>query len=161
MDANEYFQGARLIPDGAVAELGSIPTHTWQDYIGAKRVATDIPGIIGLTSNNQKNGYIGDFQDSIDNYTNPVINAFDEERISNYNNLQVSKEADDAINNILQPEVKKDNIITITDKKGSLSEFDVSMEGIMSKNIDRSNLKGRHMYLAHNTARDGYTSKAN
>ena len=163
MDANEYFQGARRMPDGAAAGLGSIPTHTWQDYVGARRVATGIPGVIGLQSYNQKNGYIGDTRDSMENYINPVVNALDDEDPSDCADKHVSQEATDAIDNILQPgkkgKAKTESQTSVSDKANSLSEFEISMEGIMSKNIDKSNLKGRHMPLAYNTARDGYTSR--
>lgn len=160
MDASEYFQGAKQLPDGAVAGLGSIPTHTWQDYVGAMRVDTGIPGVIGLQSynqkNNQKNGYIGDTSDSMESYINPVVSAFNNDDPSDCAE-HISTEATDAIDNILQPGKKGRAQSLACDKPGSLSEFEVNMECVTSKNSET--LKGRHMSLAHNTARDGYTSR--
>ncbi len=165
--ASEYFQGAKRMPDGAAAGLGSIPTHTWQDYVGAKRVATGIPGVIGLTSyNNQKNGYIGNTQDSLEGYVNPVVHDMAETDASDCQDRhqrEVSEEATNAIDAVLQPgkkgKAKTESETDVSAKAGSLTEFEVSMEGIMSKNIDKSSLRGKHMSLAHQTARDGYTSR--
>lgn len=160
MDANEYFRGARMLPDGATVGLGSIPTHTWNDYIGAKRVDMGIPGVIGLTSYNQKNGYIGDTRDSMESYINPVISALNDEDPSDCADKQVSQEAGDAIDNILQPGKKgKESKEEIKYDNKSLADFEINMEGLTSKNVDKSALKGKHMSLAHNIARDGYTSR--
>lgn len=163
-DANEYFQGASRMPDGATAGLGSIPTHAGHDYVGAARFATGVPGTIGLTSYaNQKNGYIGDTRDVSEGYINPIINELGSDDPSDCKDHQVGEAASNAIDAILQPgkkgKAKTESTTNISDKSGSLSEFEVSMEGIMSKNIDKSTLRGKHMSLAHQTARDGYTSR--
>ncbi len=164
MNAEEYFQGAKRMPDGAAAGLGSIPTHTWNDYVGAARFSTGVPGTVGLTSYaNQKNGYIGDTRDSTEGYVNPVVHAMAEDDPSDCKDHNVGEAASNAIDAVLQPgkkgKAKTESQTNITDKSGSLSEFEVSMEGIMSKNTDKSQLKGRHMSVAHQTARDGYTSR--
>lgn len=59
-DASEYFKGVKMLPDGVSAELGSIPTHTYHDYVGVKTFSTGIPGTMGITSwNNDKiEGYV-------------------------------------------------------------------------------------------------------
>jgi hypothetical protein len=49
-DSYEYFEAAKMMPDGAAASLASIPSGVSLNYIGAKTVATDQPGVIGLTS---------------------------------------------------------------------------------------------------------------
>ncbi len=164
INAEEYFQGAKRMPDGAVAGLGSIPTHTWSDYVGAARFSTGVPGTIGLTSYSaQKNGYIGDTKDSMEGYINPTINSMAEDDPSDCKDNTISDEASNAIDNVLQlgkkNKSKTDSQTAVADKSGSLSEFEVNMEGIMSKNSDKSGLKGRHMSVAHQTARDGYTSR--
>jgi hypothetical protein len=46
----DYFEAARMLPDGASESLASIPSGISLNYIGAKTVATDQPGVIGLTS---------------------------------------------------------------------------------------------------------------
>lgn len=50
----EYFKSARMLPDGASASLGSIPTGSENHYIGARLV--DIPGTDtpGLASRNEQ-----------------------------------------------------------------------------------------------------------
>lgn len=48
----EYFKSARLLPDGSIAGLGSIPSGTDVNYVGAQTVAVDEPGVIGLKSRN-------------------------------------------------------------------------------------------------------------
>lgn len=163
MNANEYFQGATKLPDGAVSGLGSIPTHTDRDYVGAARVATGIPGTIGFKSHNQKNGYIGDTTDKTDNYVNPVISAMKENDASDCRDNQVSEEASNAIDALLRPgklsKANTESITSISEKKSSLSEFEVSMEGIATKQTDKTSLKGRNMSVIHQTARDGYTSR--
>lgn len=55
-DADEYFKGARILPDGAIAELGSIQSGTDKHYIGARTVETDDPTVIGLKSWNSVYG---------------------------------------------------------------------------------------------------------
>lgn len=51
-ESYEYFEAATMLPDGAALSLSSIPTSINLNYVGAKTVATDMPGVIGLTSRN-------------------------------------------------------------------------------------------------------------
>jgi hypothetical protein len=55
-DADEYFKGARRLPDGAIAELGSIQSGTDRHYVGARIVETDDPTVIGIKSWNSVYG---------------------------------------------------------------------------------------------------------
>jgi len=50
--SRDYFESARILPDGAVASLASIPSGTDLHYVGARTVPTGIPGVIGLASRN-------------------------------------------------------------------------------------------------------------
>jgi len=161
MDAAEYFDGGRRLPDGAVAGLGSIPTHTSFDYIGARRVPTGIPGTIGLTSWN-KNGYIGNIDSSVEGYINPIVKEIAEDDASDCRDhleKDVSQKASDAIDNIFQPNKKAKAEASKAPKGPSLTEHEVSFDAIESRKSSREGLTGRHMSLAHNTARDGYTSR--
>ena len=156
MDADEYFQGAYRLPDDAAAGLGSIPTHTWQDYTGAKLVATGQPGVIGLTSHNQKNGYIGNTYDRTEGYINPVIKSLEDDDPSDCKDQEISQKAKDAIDDILQPGKRKTcNPTHKVAKAESLTEYDASA---LTKTVDKSMLKN-HRSMSHNTARDGYTSR--
>jgi hypothetical protein len=158
-DGKDYFQGARNMPDGAVAGLGSIPTHVGFDYVGAARVATGVPGVIGLTSypSMQKNGYLNNKPKTIEGYvTSMNLNTNDEDP----SDSAVSNKATEAINSILQPgkthKPNKDVVKVTADKAGSLNEFEVGMESIHAKNSDRKTAYANHRVLSHTSVRDGY-----
>lgn len=52
----DYFQSAQMLPDGSLADLGTIPSsRTSRNYIGAEMVDTGDPGVIGLRSWNDEN----------------------------------------------------------------------------------------------------------
>lgn len=80
-DADEYFKGARKLPDGAIAELGSIPSGNDVKYVGVRTVETDDPTVIGLKSWNSIYGEsvakIGMehpiFEDEEDEYGSTVV----------------------------------------------------------------------------------------
>ena len=164
MNADEYFRGVKQLPDDAVAGFGSIPTHTWRDYVGAARVPGATPGTIGLTSYaNQKNGYIGNTQNTLETYINPVVREMAEDDPSDCKDHTISEEASNAIDAVLQPgkkgKAKTESKTSVSTLNNSLNEFEISMEGIKSKNADKSTLKGHHMSLTHQTIRYGYTSR--
>ncbi len=172
-DAIEYFQGAARMPDGVSAGLGSIPTHTWRDFVGARRVQTGDPNVIGLTSYNQKNGYIGKFSnETFDNCTNSSLvsimgddSSDCSDRLDDESGKEISKEATDAIDDILNPNKKnardavRHPLINNQMKAASLEDFEIDTDAVVERNTRTTSLKGRHMSLAHNTARDGYTSR--
>ncbi len=67
-DDNDYFRGSKKLPDGVSSSLGSIPSGTDRHYVGAARVTTGIPGVVGLTSYNDS--YInpnGSYKESMKN----------------------------------------------------------------------------------------------
>jgi hypothetical protein len=51
----EYFEAAKMMPDGAATSLASIPPGISLNYVGAKPIVTDKPGVIGLTSHVSSN----------------------------------------------------------------------------------------------------------
>lgn len=145
--SEEFFNGARLMPDGIVGGLESIPTHSSADFVGPARVATGQPGVIGLTSHphqQQMNGYIGSSSSADENYINPAALA-DEDP----SDCKVSESAECAINAILQPNTKP--IVTFAKPVLDLE--------VTAKLKDKPVLKNSHMSLAHSTARDGYSSR--
>ncbi len=155
-DSSEYFQNASKLPDGAVMGLGSIPSHTGFDYVGAARLDAG-GGIIGLTSypSAQKNGYVNEKSKSIEGYITQMHTTEEDP-----SDCAVSTKAKDEISNILQTGKKHranaDSRIVSNSKAGSLNEFEVSMEGIMTKNKLKKATSKNHRDLSHNSLRDGY-----
>lgn len=153
LDADEYFQGATKLPDGAIAGLGSIPTNTSFDYVGAARV----PGPNGSIALTSYNGYIGKVEDHTEKMCNPSLAELDKEDASDCAE-RVSKEAMQSINTILNPGNKPDKVVAV-DKRLAVSEFDVGMSEFNSRLTHKKSERPQAMALAHRTARDGYTSR--
>jgi hypothetical protein len=156
-DAEEFFRGAKMLPDGASASLGSIPTSSDHYYMGAKTVPTGIPGVIGITSHNT---YLGSSKQ--ENYINPVVNEMSENEsdcTDKCKNEKISDEAKEAINNIFPIKKSHDNKL-VSETNGSINEFDNANEGISAKPSNKlKHTNGNHMALAHRTLRDGYSDR--
>jgi hypothetical protein len=154
----DFFKNGAQLPDDAAQGLGSIPTHSGFNYVGA-RVVSDGRGGIGLTSHN-KNGYIGDSSDnSFESFMSKTGQDLCKDDPADCK-INISTKAADEISNILQP--GKNNVVVdnYNHKKGvQLNEWEISAASIQSKNNIKNSLKNDYRTLAHQTARDGYTSR--
>jgi hypothetical protein len=75
-DANEYFNGARKLPDGAIASLGSIPSGNDVKYIGARLVETDKSNVVGLKS---WNSIYGENREGTEGMEHPIFEEEEDE----------------------------------------------------------------------------------
>ncbi len=159
--AEEFFKGAKLLPDGASASLGSIPTSADRYFLGAKTVATGIPGVIGLTSHNYVKGSDAEGNDR-EGYINPVVFQMAEDESdcgSRVKADEVSDEARKAIKAMFPGSSVNESDLpakNVTDNGKSLYEFSAA-EGMFAKSKPVKSASGKNMRLAHKTARDGYS----
>lgn len=131
----EYFNQARRLPDGATTNLGSIPSGSDINYIGAQTVETSIPNVIGLKSKN-KNVTTAPKPADTKNLKKAIDKMFesDEQETST---------------------TKQD----ITDFDGEkMANFEIEMEGIKASNSHRNNNKTSLKPSGHMkaTQKDGY-----
>jgi len=177
-DINDYFTGAKRLPDGSVASLGSIPSGTDKNYVGAARVSTGKPGVIGLTSYNKS--YIDPNSNSIESMKNPMFaddelhedeHDEDDEELDDVEcdesscTLKPSKvnykayDPEDAISAMFPTSSQKQGGTkkATTEVAGYYAQFDMEMEGIgapiYSKNTKRHKpISG----FSKSLERDGY-----
>jgi len=164
-NAEEYFKGAKKMPDGVSADLGSIPSGTDRNYVGAARVDTGIPNVIGLKSWNAT--YVNPNISSSEDLINPVIqDAEEQDRMvyeDNYLTIKpskVSKEAYDAISAAFPVSSQSDGGETkkkTTKIKGYTGEFEDNFEGIKASNYTNQKTVSRQTSgFKHMAEIDGY-----
>jgi hypothetical protein len=147
--AEEFFRGAKLLPDGASASLGSIPTSADRYFLGAKAVATGIPGVIGLTSHNYVKGTDVEGNDR-EGYINPVVFQMAEDESDCGSRMKADEVSDEAR-----------KAIKAMFPGSSVNESDLpafsAAEGMFAKSKPVKQASGKNMSLAHKSARDGYS----
>jgi hypothetical protein len=164
-NAEEYFNGARKMPDGVSSDLGSIPSGTDRNYVGAARVSTGIPGTIGLRSWNKS--YVNPNDSSSEDLVNPVIkDAEEQDRMvceDNYCTIKpstVSKDAYDAISAAFPVSSQSDGGDTkkkMTKIKGYTGEFEDNFEGIRASNYStQKKINRQSSGFKHMAETDGY-----
>lgn len=168
-DAYEYFNAGRMLPDGVTAGLGSIQSGTDMNYVGAARFDTGVPGTIGLKSYNAT--YVDPNKSYAEGYINTSLKEVmdDEEHDAKQAQKQskkagkseISTAAYDAISAMFRASSQSNTLDAkdkqVTDTGKSLSEFEVTMEGIAAKtHKPNQNVTAAHRNLVHQTLRDGY-----
>lgn len=184
-DADEYFKGSRDLPDGSIAELGSIPSGTDMKYVGARTVETDDPTVIGLKSWNSvygesvRNTGIEHpiFADDEDEYGSTVVRevtkAKPRQRVQDTidpitGNIipgkKVSADADDAYDAIsamypTSSQLSGNTSRKNTDAGGKIVTFEEELEGVKTtpRSYTSSKNSGNPTVFRNSIERDGYS----
>lgn len=183
-NADEYFKGARKLPDGYIAELGSITSGNDNKYIGARTVETDDPDVIGLKSWNsiygEKTDVVGMehpiFEEEEDEYGSTVVREVTKRKqkrnISDTvdpmtGNITPGKSTDedmdtayDAISAMYPTSSQRSGETTkkSTDVGGKLVSFEEELEGVKTRpRTYTENTTHNPTIFKNMTERDGYS----
>lgn len=131
----DYFKSARTLPDNLSSSLGSIPSGTDLNYIGAATVPTDDPNVIGLTSR---------LNTISDNNKNKILNAV--------------FESENDVNNHVDSRTKT---IDNSYKDQNIAIFEREMEGLKTgiNNIERDKVFAKPSGFVNQIQLDGYSDR--
>lgn len=157
MDAKEYFNNARKLPDGVSASLGSIPSGVEMNYVGAARMYTGIPGVIGLTSYNglYKQPKSEELEDDTD----------DVECIGNTCSIKpskINKTTYEAVSAMFPTTSQKTGDVkkVVTEVAGHRAQFDLTMEGVKAPiHIKAKGTIRNPSQYTYDTEREGYCDR--
>jgi len=176
----EYFNSVRNLPDGATAGLGSIPSGTDMDYVGARRVETDDPNTIGLKSwndvvsmppdytnaSNHTDGFVakpnneealGLYSSQQKNSSNLYSNAFDKNNLATAKHSDIKHKNDSdknksLFNAITQLFPVEQKSDTGQTKKG-VSDFDNSQAALFEVEMEGLKAKNDHRNKNHTSVK--------
>jgi hypothetical protein len=158
MDAKEYFSNAKKLPDGVSLSLGSIPSGVEMHYVGAQRVYTGIPGVIGLTSYNDglyKRPVSEELEDDLDDLE--CIGDTCTAKPSKINSTTY-----DALSAMFPTSSQKTGDVkkVITEVAGHKAVFDATMEGVKAPvHIKSGGVIRNPSQYTYDTERDGYSER--